>query len=265
MKDNHQLALIVAYYLSRADKQAYESLGFKTFSEAVKGIGDILGVKVNTIKNMRDEFDPYHGNSRVGWLRELRGSRLKVLRSFQDTDDETLLEIVKAILFDQTFRASDEYREIESLFTDQQHESTRSDVVILRAPTGRKAEEFFIDFYKENQMPVKGELTDKRDQGCGYDFDVLNDDGLFFVEVKGLAAESGGVLFTNKEWLTAIKHGNNYFLALIRNLAEKPTIDFIRNPAVILKPKKNIYTTVQLNWSVSERDLNNIDNVSGHQ
>ena len=77
MKPQNELALIVAYYLSRFDKQGYSLLGYKTFMDATKGIGLTLGVKPRTIQGMRDEFDPYNQNNRIGWERELRGSRLK--------------------------------------------------------------------------------------------------------------------------------------------------------------------------------------------
>ena len=255
MKSSNQLALIVAYYLSRGDRQAYKNLGYPSFSEAIKEIGKILGVKVNTIKNMRDEFDPYHDNNRVGWLRELRGSRMKVLKSFQETDDDALLEIVKGILFDEDFKKSDEYSDIETLFLDKKEIASSAEVFILRGPTGKKAETFFMDYFNENSKPVVGELIDKRDYGCGYDFEIKNKNGTFFVEVKGLAAGTGGILFTNKEWQTAVKNGDRYFLALVKNLSEKADITFIQNPAQKLKIRKNIYTTVQLNWSVSQKDL----------
>lgn len=258
MKSNNQLALVVAYYLSRGDKKAYLNLGYKSFSQAIKAIGEILGVKVNTIKNMRDEFDPYHDNGRVGWLRELRGSRLKVLRSFQEIDDETLLEIVKGILFDEEFKKSEEYMEIEALFRDKKKPAEQAPIFILRGPTGRKAETLFMELFIKDKKPVEGELIDMRDHGCGYDFEIRNKTGPWFVEVKGLADGSGGILFTNKEWQTAIKSKEKYFLVLVRNLSHVAEFNFIQNPAQKLKTKKNIYTTVQLNWSVSKKNLESL-------
>jgi len=43
MKESHTLALIVAYYLSKYDKEAYKNLGFSTSSDAHKQIGRALG------------------------------------------------------------------------------------------------------------------------------------------------------------------------------------------------------------------------------
>lgn len=255
MKANNQLALIVAYFLSRKDRDGYKSLGFSSFNEATKETGRLLGVKVNTVKNMRDEFDPYHDNSRVGWLRELRGSRMNVLKAFQETDDGTLLEIVKGILFDQEFRNSREYEDIENLFKDTGGTGSKSPVFILRGPTGKKAEMAFLDFFNTYKKPVEGILKDKRDDGGGFDFEISNPDGVWFIEVKGLASESGGVLFTNKEWKTAVEYGSKYYLALVSGLDNVAKVKLICDPAGILKAKKNIYTTVQVNWSISDKEL----------
>jgi len=125
MTKNNQLALIVSYYLSRCDKEAYSRLGYLSFIQATKSIGRILGVKPRTIQNMRDEFDPYHDNRRVGWVRELRGSRLKVLRAFQDTDDDTLFEIINEVLINKEFEETEEYGDIKTLFEDKDEEAGR--------------------------------------------------------------------------------------------------------------------------------------------
>jgi hypothetical protein len=45
MKNNHMLALIVAYFLSKYDEFAYESFGFRHKAEAHDDIGFRLGVK----------------------------------------------------------------------------------------------------------------------------------------------------------------------------------------------------------------------------
>jgi len=73
-----------------------------------------------------------------------------------------------------------------------------------------------------------------------------------FVEVKGLSEYSGGIRFTSKEWTVAKTEGENYFLCIISNLNEQPEIIFIQNPFEKLKPKKNIFTSIQISWSVSE-------------
>lgn len=256
MKPQNELALITAYYLSRLDDKAYLSLGYKNFTEATRGIGAILRVKPRTIQGMRDEFDPFHQNSRVGWVRELKGSRLKIMKSFQDTDDETLSEIVKEILFGKEFNKSEEYQDIHVLFGESKTRGRQqSSVYIVRGPTGKAAEIFFIGYFEKNGSPVKGKLIDCRDLGCGYDFKVQDGDKYYFVEVKGLTKEDGGVLFTNKEWQMAQKYKDKYYLALVKNLFTAPVITLIQDPCSKLKPTKNIYTTLQVSWSVGAKAL----------
>ena len=156
MKPQNEIALIIAYYLSRLDKRGYLLLGYKSFNEATRKIGAILDVKPNTIKNMRDEFDPYHQNSRIGWKRELRGSRQKVMEAFQETDENVLLEIVKEMLYSKDFKNTEEYNDIHVIFGDRGKfsDSKKSSVFILRGPTGKAAESVFIEYFQKTKKPI---------------------------------------------------------------------------------------------------------------
>jgi hypothetical protein len=100
-------------------------------------------------------------------------------------------------------------------------------------------------------------LKDCRDNGCGYDYEIISaDNQVFYVEVKGIAEDCGGVLFTNKEWDTAQTEGNRYYLCVVRNINEgKPTIQYIKNPAKILAPSKHIQTIIQVSYSVTNKEL----------
>lgn len=102
---------------------------------------------------------------------------------------------------------------------------------------------------------MNGDLKDCRDLGIGYDFRIEQFNQNIYIEVKGLSEISGGVLFTNKEWTVANNEGANYFLCVVSNLSEKVEINFIQNPAEKLNPKKNIYTTIQVSWSVTQNQL----------
>jgi hypothetical protein len=66
-------------------------------------------------------------------------------------------------------------------------------------------------------------------------------------------------LFTNKEWTTAREHGEKYFLCVVSNLNENAEIVFIQHPADKLVPKKNIYTSIQISWSVTQNQLADIN------
>lgn len=98
-RDKTEDALTVAYYLSRANKDALQALGFKKFTEAFKQLSKVLEQKPSTIKNMRDEFDPYFDNGRVGWYQKpLQGSRKEVFDKYANVSDSDLLVVVKDII-----------------------------------------------------------------------------------------------------------------------------------------------------------------------
>ena len=109
------------------------------------------------------------------------------------------------------------------------------------------------------KIQKNGVLNDCRDLGCGYDFLIKSPEFDTYIEVKGMAEISCGILFTDKEWSIANAYGENYYLCIVKNILDNPQIIFIQNPASKLKPKKNIFTTIQINWSVTEKEINNLD------
>ena len=99
MKKQNELALIIAFYMSKYNQSAWGSLGYKTFTEACRNIDNRLDVKPNTLKNMRDEFDSVNETDRAGWYqRPLRPSRLAVAQAFDAMAETTLGELVKEII-----------------------------------------------------------------------------------------------------------------------------------------------------------------------
>ncbi len=252
MNENHKLALYISYYLARFDKAAYEKLNFGNQSQTHQKIGELLSVKPSSVKNWRDEFDPLFGH-RAGWYqRPLSPSRVQVANALANLSEQEVYLIVKNILKEQKAEIAN-IKTLTELVDDTAE--TKESRFILRAPTGKNAEDYFIQYFKENEKPFKGELNDTRDLGCGYDFEIVNGDSSYFIEVKGLSKQSGGILLTNKEWETAKSTGDNYFIVLISNLEEKPQVEFIRNPYNILSPKESIIKTIQVNWSVSAKQL----------
>ncbi len=248
------LAIIVAFYLSKYDKKGLKNLGFKNDSEAFETTAKILGIKKNYVKFRRDEFDPIHP-WRKGWQRQMDNRIIKSIEALQDLEEPDLRDIVQGILHDENYRKSEDVKQITSLFSEDKKERVAIGKFVLRAPTGKAAEEFFLNYYSQSKKPIEGKLIDCRDLGVGYDFRIEKADNKFFVEVKGISDFSGGVLFTNKEWTVAKSEGDNYFLCVISNLIETPKIIFIQNPAIKLNPKKNIYTTIQISWSVTQYQL----------
>lgn len=258
METNHKLALYVAYYLSRFDKIAYQNMGYGKQQPTHKRIGELLGVNPYTIQNWRDQFDPIHGN-RKGWhQREMTQSRLNVVRALADLNESEVKSIVDEILSGKIEDEPALKSQLTSIVANERKEKVDKKFVI-RTPTGDAAELFFIQYYKKTSKPVQGNLVDCRHLGCGFDFRIDSTNFQIYVEVKGLADFSGGVLFTDKEWQVAKEKKENYFLCIVKNINQNSEINFIQNPASKINPKKNIYTTIQINWSVTENDLNNLN------
>jgi Domain of unknown function (DUF3883) len=250
----NKLALIISYYLARFDREGLEKLGFSSFNQAFEEIAKILGVKKNYIKLRRDEFDPIF-SWRRGWQRPMDRQIVKTIEAFQDLGENEVYQIVTDILNSASYRQSEEIAEIISIYNEDKVKFGPKRKFILRAPTGKAAEEFFLIHYQENKQPKNGILIDCRDFGIGYDFRIETELGQYFVEVKGLSDLAGGILFTSKEWTVANIEGNHYFLCMVSNLDDKPKIVYIQNPAKRLSPKKNIYTSIQISWSVTQKQL----------
>jgi hypothetical protein len=253
MENNHKLALYVSYYLSRFNDEALKNLGYSSWNEAYDVIGDKLKVKKLSIRNWRDEFNPLFGYRAVWYQRPMSPSIIKVVQALKDLDEQAIRTIVEDILADTFKKNEEEIEQLMNIIIDDIKRKTESKFIV-RGPTGELAEEF-NKYFKKAKMPLDGDLIDRSDLGIGYDFRIENTENKTFVEVKGLAEMSGGFLFTNKEWTVAQSEGDNYFICVVSNLSEKVEINFIQNPAEKLNPKKNIYTTIQISWSVTQNQL----------
>lgn len=145
MKYENELALIVAYYLSKFDNIAYNRLAYGTKNTTHEMIGTILGVNPNTVKNMRDAFDPLHDNPRVGWYqRDLSPSRAKVVQMFGELTENALYGLVKEILVNKELEQPDGLRDVLEIIHKNNNENKRTYSCTTRGITGKKAEEYFI-------------------------------------------------------------------------------------------------------------------------
>ncbi len=256
MEENHKLALYVTYYLSRFDKEALIRLGYSSWNEAFEDISQKLEVKRHSVKNWRDEFDPLFGH-RAGWhQRAMIPSRVRVAQALESLDEIEIREIVKNILSGGIKNQREEEAQLLAIVLDDKKHKPNGQF-ILRGPTGKKAEAFFQTHFNQTFEPVKGNLIDTREWGCGYDFKIESGKRETFVEVKGLSEISGGILFTDKEWKTAQQKADNYYLAIVKNVTTQPFVSFVKNPAGIFQPQKSIYTSIQVQWSVSDKVLKN--------
>lgn len=254
MEDNHKLTLYVTYYLSRFNNEALTNLGYTSWNEAYIDVAEKLNVKKFSVRNWRDEFDPLFGN-RAGWhQRPMSPSRVKVVQALENLDELQIRNIVKDILSGKIKEEPEETEQLLSIASEEPKRKTNRKFV-LRAPTGKAAEDFFILNHKNTSKPVAGKLIDCRDLGCGYDFKIVTSSKDIFIEVKGITAITGGILFTDKEWRTALEKTDDFFLCIVRDIGGIPKISFIQNPSKILSPKRNLCTVIQLNWSITENQL----------
>ena len=101
-EEKHDLqedSLIIGYYFSRENDNGLTCLGYKNFNIAFKDLSTIMNQKWTTLKNMRDEFDPYFDNGRKGWYqRKLSPSRQVIFDRFENVKSEELNTIVKDII-----------------------------------------------------------------------------------------------------------------------------------------------------------------------
>ena len=126
------ISLTVAYYLSRVNKKALQELGYRSFNDAFKDLAEKLDQKPATIKNMRDEFDPYFDNGRRGWYqRELRASRKDIFEINKDLTDEELTIKVKNMLTGyMKDRPAESYGSID--ISESEHKNSVGDRVKLK-------------------------------------------------------------------------------------------------------------------------------------
>ncbi|MBN1318241.1 MAG: DUF3883 domain-containing protein [Anaerolineales bacterium] len=263
MKPENELAMIVAYYLSKFGEEGLEKLGYRSYRQAFIQIGHILNVKPNSIKNWRDEFDPNYDNERKGWYqRDIRPSRRKVILAFDDLSEDALRVVVQDIIMPEARQSiKDELvatlEEIKNI--DKKKKQRKSIEYIPRGVTGRMAEDFFIYRFNAGLTPFVGLLKDCRDEGVGFDFEIIRDKSRACIEIKGLAKQSGGISFTDKEWKVASTIQSNYFLGLVNQVFESPRIGFVQNPAHFFTPVYYAYTTVSVNWAINEDQISSIE------
>lgn len=259
--------LIVSYFLSRFDERAYLALAHGNQRVTHTVLGTVFGVPPATVKNWRDEFDPVHENSRVGWYqRALRPSRQLVVDQFRELSFDALLELAKelcsqpnrpigwvvpGLTLETTIDTDSDYQS-----NGAAAENARGFPPPSRAATGRKAEGLFANLHGKTGLPVSGVLIDRRDSGDGYDFEIRGSERSVFVEVKGLSGTTGTLSLTKNEWELAKRVRDQFYLVLVRLVHEQaPEFLIVCDPAAKLSPKARFTPVVQETWSVNSPAL----------
>src|SRR5712691_3630722 len=88
-------AIVIGYAMSRLDTTYLSARKCSTWNQVFAEAADALRVRPGSLKNLRDEFDPIHGNPRKGWhKRMLRSNRQRVLDELREVSNDALLELV---------------------------------------------------------------------------------------------------------------------------------------------------------------------------
>ncbi len=234
-------ALIVGYAMSRLDRAYLEAHKLKSWKEAFRRAGEALEVAPASIKNLRDEFDPVHGNARKGWKdRPMRLDRQRVMGQLCDVSDAALLEMIDRIL-------AHDPEAVEEVVTPLSTPAVRVQNVAERLRTGRLAEDFFLA-NSEKIVDVAAKLIlDHRELARGYDFGVHKRDSLA-IEVKGMKQKRGGILFTDREWCEAKARRADYWLVVVGNIESNPIAKVFPDPTANLQSECKYQTTISASW-----------------
>ena len=250
MTETNKRALIVAYYLSRFDRKGIHALGYGTTSEAFNRLGERLNVKPSTLKQMRDSFDPYCSQVRVGWYqRQILPSRANVIQAYDALSEASVAEIVREILNGTEEATRLFIAPISGEDSSVNLASDENSAFANRLRTGETAETFFMTLFDTLAMFQGGTLEDTRKLGTGFDFRALFPSSYQAIEVKGVIEEHGYVSFTDKEWSIAQLLNHDYILALVRSLDKQPSLDLIPNPTAALVAKMHSIESVSVCWN----------------
>lgn len=235
-------ALVVGYAMSRMDARYLAVRENGNWKAAFAEAADALSIPAATLKNLRDEFDPLHSNSRRGWhKRMLRPSRQGVLNELKDLSDDGLMELV-ARLLKRDEEAIAPAIDVLAGVTRTAHN------VAERLLTGRRAEEYFMAHSDAILEVVPGDLLDFRQAARGFDFGVRGRPEQA-VEIKGLKEERGAISFTDREWTEAKIRKEDYWLVVVGNLSVQPVPRVVRNPRAVLEARCRIQTTIAAVWT----------------
>jgi hypothetical protein len=234
-------ALIVGYAMSRMDRAYLHARQLRSWKEAFAEAGRLLNVAPTSIKNLRDEFDPVHGNARAGWRdRPMRANRQHVMGELCDVSDAALLEMIDAIL-------RHDGDAVQDVVTPLSRPAERIHNVAERLRTGRLAEAFFRANCERIAGVSPGLLLDHRELLRGYDF-AVQDQAAIAIEVKGIKQLRGGIAFTDREWTEAATRRQDYWLVVVGNVESDPIAKLIADPTTALHVKCQYQSNIAASW-----------------
>ena len=245
--------ILCGLFLSKFDKKGLQYLGFNGFTEAFNTLGYSLNAKPASIKNYRDELDPFFPNARMGWhKRSIREHCQRILDEYKTVGLADLGEIIKGFLLPA--READSMLEVKRVLNLHDPEPSASFAKSLI--TGKAAESYFVTHHKDMAEFATAQLTDTTGWGCGFDFKMTphgHDPHPFYaVEIKGLRGRSGQIQMTDLEFEMAEALRERYFLVLVCNFIEAPFHNVINNPtksAIQFKQVKQ--KEIRVSWTAN--------------
>lgn len=237
-------AILIGLYLSKFDQEGLYALGFEGFIQAYNTLGYSIGFKPASLKNYRDEFDPYFPNTRKGrHKRVIREYCKRFLDDFSSLNLKMFTDLIESFVLKNY--------EIEK-FLEKIEKKDKSESVAKRLITGRAAEEYFkLNYLIENEFRDYI-LTDTTIMACGFDFKLSLNTDFYCIEVKGLNTTTGSIAMTEKEFFVANELKNKYCLFVVTNFIEKPKHQLFFDPLNSgLNFKKTERVVTQINYSTS--------------
>lgn len=233
---------LIGYGLAKFDILFVKEFGFTTKTAFYQYMVDLgLANTTKAISNRQDSFDPYFDNGRRGWFQRRQREHIKLFIDslFGNANANEFANIVKLFIQD--------YNSKINLTSIKISPTIKSKFKQLQE-TGREAEFYFINNFKDIERFANGKLEDARLLGDGYDFQIQLNDKFLLAEVKGLREKSGAIRLTQKEFDKAIEFQNNYFLVVVSNLSHTPKFNLIENPLNALTFTRKEQKSVQVNY-----------------
>jgi len=227
MKLNHtDKVTLTGLYLSKFNDSALKALGCTGVWQAFNIIGYSLEASPASVKNYRDEFDheiskitPSH--PRKGWDRPLKTRSQKLYELFAHTNFDNFTDLVRSFLVPSL--------ENEKLVAKVTHQAVNMNLA-QRLATGQAAEAYFKMNYPAIDVFKNYGIADVTSYGCGYDFHLSCQSDFYCVEVKGMNANKGAIMMTEKEYTLADSLKERYCLFVVRDFQRVPFHTFFFNP-----------------------------------
>ncbi|MDR3366422.1 MAG: DUF3883 domain-containing protein [Prevotellaceae bacterium] len=205
--------ILIGLFLSKFDRKGLDALGFSGFMEAYNTLGLAIGAKPLSLRNYRDEFDPYFPNPRRGWQRPMKEYCRTLYDCYSSLKFDDFHDLVKTFLI-PNYDVEQIIEKIEKI--------DKTESIAKRLITGKSAEEYFKIHYTTINQFKEYELKDTTNLACGFDFKLSHQTNFYCVEVKGVNLNTGSVMMTEKEFFVAGELKQQYCLFVVMNFIEKP-------------------------------------------